>query len=62
MNIEAQRAIFECWIRRRPYHLPTDRFEKPPSLKGQYIRHDVQIAWEAWKEAQKQFAKKEAKE
>lgn len=45
------RAAFEEWISASPYELPTDRFGELSARPGNYRRADVDLAWQAWREA-----------
>jgi len=52
------RQQFEAWITEEPFAKNVARHPKDSpeaiSWPGQYVQYEVQLAWEAWKEGQKQ--------
>ena len=52
--IVAERQRFESWISAPPFERPVSRWPDDPSKyawPGAYVDIDVELAWEAWKEA-----------
>ena len=55
MNEESKRKEFEKWISSLPYERDIYRYPKDDTKyawPGQYKDITVQVAWEAWQEAQ----------
>ena len=56
MTEDEIRKRFEAWISSEPYCQKVDRYPHDPyySWPDQYITIEVDMAWEAWREAWKQ--------
>jgi len=64
VNEHDQRRGFEQWISQPPYERVISRWEKDRTRAwpGQYKNYEVQLAWEAWQEAQRQKAEQKEAE
>lgn len=54
MNIEQERKRFEAWISKPPFEKVISRFpndERVTAWPGQYRDINVDLAWNAWREA-----------
>ena len=61
--MKEQRYLFERWISRAPFERAVARWPNDPeryAWPGHYCDYDVQLAWEAWQEAVRNNAAKEA--
>lgn len=52
--IDMMRERFEGWISSPPFEKSTERYpenDNSQAWPGMYTNYDVQLAWEAWREA-----------
>lgn len=57
-----QRERFEEWVAKPPREFDLDRFDDDEAWPGSYVAYNVECAWQAWQEAERQTIERCAKD